>query len=186
MTALDNASVNAWPVMGWLERLVRFQSAPKQAGRSPLKFLFFSACNAYRQAYNPKHGHNLRETDAERCDGSCARDGRERERGVGAQVGSDVGISLRQILLVGSRGECVARTRERLGSVDRSEVHRSHGVNHKEFSSRGGKARAKALSKEQRKEIASAAAKKRWKTHRRGSARAQKSNVRMSHGANND
>lgn len=49
-------------------------------------------------------------------------------------------------------------------------------MNHKEFSSKGGKARAKKLTKSQRAEIARTAAKKRWKGHRRGSARAQKSN----------
>ena len=50
-------------------------------------------------------------------------------------------------------------------------------MNHKEFSSKGGKSRAKSLSAAARKKIASEAAKKRWKVHRRGSARAQKSNI---------
>lgn len=39
-------------------------------------------------------------------------------------------------------------------------------MNLKEFSSRGGKARARAMSAKERKRIATAAANKRWKTKR--------------------
>ncbi len=39
-------------------------------------------------------------------------------------------------------------------------------MNHTEFSSRGGKARAKAMTANERKRIATLAAKSRWKTKR--------------------